>query len=45
MDCFDEIIECKKLLYKGDFLFEFGESLNVIYVVCLGLFKFYMLFE
>ena len=45
MDRLDEIIERKKPLHKGDYLFESGESLNAIYAVRSGSFKSYTLSE
>lgn len=45
MDKLDEIIERKKPLHKGDFLFESGAALNAIYAVRSGSFKSYTLSE
>ena len=45
MDKLDEIIERKKPLHKGDYLFESGAALNAIYAVRSGSFKSYTLSE
>ncbi|WP_404339810.1 FNR family transcription factor [Pseudoalteromonas mariniglutinosa] len=45
MDKLDEIIERKKPLHKGDYLFESGNSLSAIYAVRSGSFKSYTLSE
>lgn len=45
MDKLDEIIERKKPLHKGDYLFESGAPLNAIYAVRSGSFKSYTLSE
>ncbi|WP_339689413.1 FNR family transcription factor [uncultured Pseudoalteromonas sp.] len=45
MDKLDEIIERKKPLHKGDFLFESGAPLNAIFAVRSGSFKSYTLSE
>ena len=45
MDKLDEIIERKKPLHKGDFLFESGNALNSIFAVRSGSFKSYTLSE
>ncbi|MCG7535890.1 FNR family transcription factor [Pseudoalteromonas sp. OOF1S-7] len=45
MDKLDEIIERKKPLHKGDFLFESGSELNSIFAVRSGSFKSYTLSE
>ncbi|MGS0535473.1 FNR family transcription factor [Pseudoalteromonas sp. SaAl2] len=45
MDKLDEIIERKKPLHKGDYLFESGASLNAIFAVRSGSFKSYTLSE
>ncbi|KZN56587.1 FNR family transcription factor [Pseudoalteromonas luteoviolacea] len=45
MDKLDEIIERKKPLHKGDFLFESGTALQAIYAVRSGSFKSYTLSE
>ena len=45
MDKLDEIIERKKPLHKGDFLFESGNVLNSIFAVRSGSFKSYTLSE
>ncbi|RZM80017.1 FNR family transcription factor [Pseudoalteromonas rubra] len=45
MDKLDEIIERKKPLHKGDFLFESGSELNAIFAVRSGSFKSYTISE
>ncbi|MCG7560915.1 MULTISPECIES: FNR family transcription factor [Pseudoalteromonas] len=45
MDKLDEIIERKKPLHKGDFLFESGSELNSIFAVRSGSFKSYTISE
>ncbi|MFC3031245.1 FNR family transcription factor [Pseudoalteromonas fenneropenaei] len=45
MDKLDEIIERKKPLHKGDFLFESGAALNSIFAVRSGSFKSFTLSE
>jgi len=45
MDKLDEIIERKKPLHKGDYLFESGAPLQAIYAVRSGSFKSYTLSE
>lgn len=45
MEKLDEIIERKKPLHKGDFLFESGAPLNAIFAVRSGSFKSYTLSE
>ncbi|ESP90989.1 MULTISPECIES: FNR family transcription factor [Pseudoalteromonas] len=45
MDKLDEIIERKKPLHKGDFLFESGSPLQAIFAVRSGSFKSYTLSE
>lgn len=45
MDRLDEIIERKKPLHKGDYLFESGAPLNAIFAVRSGSFKSYTLSE
>ncbi|MBQ4860096.1 FNR family transcription factor [Pseudoalteromonas sp. MMG013] len=45
MDKLDEIIERKKPLHKGDYLFESGAKLNSIFAVRSGSFKSYTLSE
>ncbi|MBD1584356.1 FNR family transcription factor [Pseudoalteromonas sp. S16_S37] len=45
MDKLDEIIERKKPLHKGDYLFESGSPLNSIFAVRSGSFKSYTLSE
>ncbi|MBE0346791.1 FNR family transcription factor [Pseudoalteromonas peptidolytica] len=45
MDKLDEIIERKKPLHKGDYLFESGSKLNAIFAVRSGSFKSYTLSE
>ena len=45
MDKLDEIIERKKPLHKGDYLFESGTPLNAIFAVRSGSFKSYTLSE
>ena len=45
MDKLDEIIERKKPLHKGDYLFESGAPLNAIFAVRSGSFKSYTLSE
>jgi CRP/FNR family transcriptional regulator len=45
MDKLDEIIERKRPLHKGDYLFECGSPLNAIFAVRSGSFKSYTLSE